>query len=313
MAQPAVAKPPVKPTMKAGLDAVKAGPQPLTEGQVAQGVTDTQQKMAGIQTAFDKDYAAVPKVDLPTAEFHPLPAKESSELFSLMMVIAVLGGRTTHTPMTAAMNNMTGIMKGQHEKNAAMVAEQKDQFRLNFDSGMAKYKGMMEEKRNILEKYHYDMAAAQGELNTWKLQHGVADAVAKADETHADHAAKSGAAAEKLANDLKLAGIRAGATDKASKDRSITALTNKARELQAKTSNPEKKKKIQADLDADIAEINKQAGAAPESKPTASAAPPASGAIPTRPAEVPPDAKYSPSSKSWWWQVDGQWHSAKGQ
>ena len=211
---------PVKtPTIAAGLSAVKAGPQPMSEGEVAQGVADTQQKMAGIQSTFDKQYAEVPKVDLPSAEFHPLPAKESSELFSLLMVMAALGGRTTHTPMTAAMNNMTGILRGQKEKNDAMVAEQKDQFKLNFDAGMAKYKGMMEEKRNILEKYHYDMAAAQGELNTWKLQHGVSDAVHKADETNTNHLQQSHDRAAKLANDLKIAGIKAGVTTQGRKDK----------------------------------------------------------------------------------------------
>lgn len=301
-----------KPNIKAGLTAVKAGPQPMTEGEVSQGVIDTQQKMAGIQSTFDKQYAEVPKVELPSAEFHPLPPKESSELFSLLMVMSALGGRTTHTPFTAALNNMTGVMKGQKEKNDQMVAEQRDQFKLNFDSGMAKYKGMMEEKRNILEKYHYDMAAAQGELNTWKLQHGVTDAVHKADETNTNHMLQSHDRASKLANDLKIAGIRAGVTTQGDKTKAITALTNKAHELAAKTSNKEKKAAIQAQLEADIAEINKQAGAAPAAKPVATAAPPA-GAIPTRPADVPADAKYSPSSKSWWWQVDGQWHSAKGE
>lgn len=302
---------PAKPNIAAGLNAVKATPQPMAEGDISQQVLQNQQKMAGIQETFDKQYAAVPKVDLPTAEFHPMPAKESSQLFALLMVMAALGGRTTHTPMTAAMNNMTGILRGQKEKNDQMVAEQKDQFKLNFDAGMAKYKGMMEEKRNILEKYHYDMAAAQGELNTWKLQHGVSDAVHKADEVHHDHMQKSMDAAAKLANDLKIAGVRAGVTTQAEKTKAITALTNKARELAAKTSSKEKKAAIQAQLEADIKELEGSAGATAQTKP-ATAPAPAAGAIPSRPAGVPADAKYSPSNKSWWWQVDGQWHSSGG-
>lgn len=276
-AQPAVATPAAKPNIKAGLSAVKATTSaPMSEGDISQQTQQLQQKMSGIQSSFDKDYAAVPKVDLPSSEFHPLPAKESSELFSLLMVMSALGGRTTHTPFTAALNNMTGVMKGQHEKNDQMVAEQKDQFKMNFDAGMQKYKGMMEEKRNILEKYHYDMAAAQGELNTWKLQHGVTDAVAKAAEVHSDKLMESHDKAAKLANDLKLAGIHAGTMDKASKERAITALTNKARELAAKTSNADKKAAIQKQLEADIAEIEKEAGstsapAAPSDKPTPTA------------------------------------------
>lgn len=295
MDDPTLATPPVKPNIKAGLQSVKAAP--MTEGQVAQGVTDTQQKMAGIQSSFDKQYAEVPKVALPNTEFHPLPHKESSELFSLMMIIGALGGRTTHTPMTAAMNNMTGIMRGQHEKNDQMVADQRDQFKLNFDSGMAKYKGMMEEKRNILEKYHYDMAAAQGELNTWKLQHGISDEVAKASETQHHHMQQSMDAASKLASDLKIAGVRAGVSTQGEKTKAITALTNKARELAAKTSKPEKKAAIQTQLDADIAEINKQSGEAAPAKPVASAAPPA-GAKPVPTAEDIAYAKAHPETKA---------------
>lgn len=35
--------------------------------------------------------------------------------------------------------------------------------------------------------------------------------------------------------------------------------------------------------------------------------------VPARPADVPANAQYSPSQKTWWWQEGGEWKSLKGQ
>lgn len=193
---------PQKPSIQNGLNSVGAGTP--TPDQLSSQLMGFQKRIQSNQSEFDKQYAAIPEPQLPESEFHPLPPKESSTLFSLMMILGALGGRTTHTPMTAAMNNMTGIMRGQKEKNDQMVAAQKEQFQMNFKNGIEKAKMMLDEKQKILEKHKYDAASMQEEYNIFKLQHGIGDSVAKADMFNTAQQYKQLETMEKLSNALML-------------------------------------------------------------------------------------------------------------
>lgn len=200
------------PSIQAGLQGVRATPSvtgampaPYTQEEVGKKFEANRQKMEAIESEAGKAYAAVPEMKLPDSEFHPLPKKESSELFALLMVMGALGGRSTNAPMTAALNNMTGIMKGQMEGNKEMVAAQREQFKTNFDNAIKKYDAYNREKEAILRKYHYDMAAAQEELKSLQLQYGVDGkiATAAATQTHYEVMDK----AKKQAADLGLTKI----------------------------------------------------------------------------------------------------------
>ena len=125
-------------------------------------------------------------------EYHQIPPKDASTFFSMMMVLGALGGRSTMAPMTAAMNNMTGIMKAQNDHNDEMVAAQKEEFKRNFDHAMEVNKQMVEEKKQILENAKWNMAEAEAPLHDWELKYGVDERVAKSSAESFQHQMTAG-------------------------------------------------------------------------------------------------------------------------
>ena len=140
------------------------------------------QQIQSTQKSTDEELKALGK-DTPLPQFHPIPPKDASKFFGMMMVLGALSGRSTMAPMTAAMNNMTAIMKAQKEHNTEMLAAQTAEFDRNYKTALDKHKEYVEEKKSILEKYKYDMAAAKDEMFILKAKYGVAEGVHKAGET----------------------------------------------------------------------------------------------------------------------------------
>lgn len=274
-----------------------------TEASVSQQAGALQQKMSGIQSQADKSMAELKPTHSPDTTFHQLPPKDTSELAAVMMVLGALGGRSTMTPMTAALNNITAVMKGQHEGNQQMVDAQRKEFQMNFDNALKAHQQFMDEKQAILQKYHYDMAAAADELKTLQLQHGISDAVMKHNDTKTFHDQQAAAKAAKLASDLNLVEKKIASTGSVEAKKLEAKYRSQAEAELAKTTDPAKIALINDRLMQNLKTLD--VAAAP--KPAESAA------IPPRPSAVPSDAKYSPSNKSWWWQVNGEWHSSKSE
>ena len=139
-------------------------------------------QIQGIQKGTDEQLRALGK-DTPMPQFHPIQPKDASAFFGIMMALGALSGRSTMAPMTAAMNNMTAIMKAQKENNTGMLAAQSAEFDRNYKTALDKHKEYVEEKKSILEKYKYDMAAAKDEMFILRAKYGVAEGVHKAGET----------------------------------------------------------------------------------------------------------------------------------
>lgn len=129
------------------------------------------EKQAADSQGMQKELAAVPETQLP--EFHQVQPKDASVFFGAMMALGALAGRSTMTPMTAAMNNMTGIMKAQKEGNAEMLAAQKAEFKTNLDAAIAKARQHAEQRKEILERHNYNMKEADHDLEMLRLEHGV--------------------------------------------------------------------------------------------------------------------------------------------
>jgi hypothetical protein len=191
-------KPAATNRMQAGIDAT-ARTQPFAQQGAAIGseIGDLQKKISGMEERASAELKGLDK-PAPVQEFHPIAPKDASTFFAVMMALGALSGRSTMAPMTAAMNNMTAIMKGQKEGNDAMVASQAAQFDKNFKIATQKNKEYADEKKAILEKYHYDMAAAKDEMNFLSLKFGIAKGVAGADATNWKTAMQAQQNAERL-------------------------------------------------------------------------------------------------------------------
>ena len=148
------------------------------------GMDKYQTQAAGIQGAAAQRMGDVDKQMVPMpGEFHPIPPKDASVFFSMMMVLGALGGKSSIAPMTAAMNNFSGIMKAQNDHNDEMLAAQKEQFKMNFDRAIEVNKQFVERKKQILQDANFDMARAEQPLKLLELEYGQAGDIAKASQT----------------------------------------------------------------------------------------------------------------------------------
>jgi hypothetical protein len=178
------APPPANPNVQAALKSV--GTDGWSPESISAGLTDFQKRIQQGEQQFTEDYAKkTAEQEKASAaiesQFHPLPPRDTTKFTGLMLVLGALAGRNTMASMTAAMNNITGILKGQKDGNDEMVKSQKEQFEMNFKNGIEKAKLIADEKQQLLDKYKYDQGAMQEEYNIFKLRHGIGDSVAKED------------------------------------------------------------------------------------------------------------------------------------
>ena len=141
---------------EAAMQAMNARWQP----QIEQASGDLQKSYASENQAI----AAQPKVTPPQQDFKPV-MKDMDGLTGIMLVLGALGGRNTMQPMTAALNNMTGVLTGLKEGNDEQVKMQHQQFEDNYKKGMDRYKAFIDERNEIHNKYMGDQAAMREHLN----------------------------------------------------------------------------------------------------------------------------------------------------
>jgi len=275
-AQPAaatpVAPPPAPPDMKAGLQSVNAVP---SKGSLSQEFSDLGKQVSASQAATKTELAGITPQPVPTETYKPLPAKESSDLFAMLMVIGALSGRTTHQPAVAAMNNMTGIMKGQIDKNDKMVAAQKDEFNTNFKQAMEKHKAYIDEKNAALESSKYDMQAFKEKGDFLKLKYGITDSVWKENAMTTYHDQQLYDKMLAYHTRLQAAGIMVSGAQERNVETNMTRIESERSKELEKHSDPVKQAEINARFDAQeeklLAMPNKGAATPPAGKPTPTA------------------------------------------
>ena len=163
--QPPAPAPTVDPSSAAAaMQAMNARWQP----QINQASEDLQKSYASENQAL----AAQPKVAPPQQDFKPV-MKDMDGLTGIMLVLGALGGRHTMQPMTAALNNMTGVLTGLKEGNDEQVKMQRQQFEDNYKQGMERYKAFIDERNEIHNKYMGDQAAMREHLNDLYRRMGV--------------------------------------------------------------------------------------------------------------------------------------------
>ena len=188
-------QPPIQPTrlppainnqMQTALDSSAHANDPLLAAVPKMNQATTQYGQATQQAATERDKAIQGLGERPKVpEYHEIPPKDATMFMSMMMALGALSGRSTAAPMTAAMNNMTGIMKAQKDNNQEMLAAQKEEFNRNVDAALAKAKEFAEKKQDILEKFNYNMGAADHELKLAELEFGQAEKVSSANRMSA--------------------------------------------------------------------------------------------------------------------------------
>jgi hypothetical protein len=110
--------------------------------------------------------------EMPAQQFHVEP-QQASKTFNLLMIAGALGGALTKGHMNNAMNNMTAIMKGQMEGDAQKTAAAKEEFKTNFDAGMARFKEYSDRKKQLDTEHKNDIRTLREERRMLDLEYGV--------------------------------------------------------------------------------------------------------------------------------------------
>ena len=199
-----------QPNMQAGVNALSAIPT-MQDVAAAHTKADAarqaqtqefspQVSAAGnqINQSYEQENAALkaqPQVQTPQDKFKPA-LNDMSSLGTILMVMGALAGRNTMQPMTAALNNMTGVMTGMKEGNEEQIKQQKEQFDANYKVGMDKYNSFVNERNEIHERYKGDRAQMQEHLQDLYRRMGMSEKEVDRLESNAMDLQKLASAAE---------------------------------------------------------------------------------------------------------------------
>jgi hypothetical protein len=86
---------------------------------------------------------------LPENTAKHIDSKQLSDSFSAFMTLGALAGLLSKTPMTAALNNMTGAIKGVQEGDEEQYKRQYDQFTQNYQKAIDANKAKLDEYNRI--------------------------------------------------------------------------------------------------------------------------------------------------------------------
>ncbi len=109
----------------------------------------------------------------PKMNMDVLNKRQASEMFPLLMVMAAVMGGGTNNPASAAMNNMTGVMKGQMEGDDARVKHELGKFHENANAAKQRLVDYNTRAKAIHEKYQGDQAQIDSELYFLNLEIGL--------------------------------------------------------------------------------------------------------------------------------------------
>ena len=145
----------------------------------------TQQDVQSNKSFAEERKALGAMPSMPDQQFEFKAPAVSPTFASLMLVFGALAGRGTMQPMTAALNNMTGMMKGLHDKNLEAYKTQKEQYEMNYKHGMDKFNEYFTKLDALNKEHNYDMAATKPMKDILDLEYGKAIDVFKAKESMA--------------------------------------------------------------------------------------------------------------------------------
>ena len=226
-----------------------------------------------IQKNQQEQLRAVKPVEMPQTDFKPLTHSMSS-FSALLMVVGALAGRKTMQPMTAALNNMTGVMKGLKEGDQQLYDMHKAEFERNYKVGMDKYNAFIEKRREIIMDAKGDMAVVNQKMLDLYRESGMDIKTQQAMEHGMHDTSKLALEQQKQMDNMKLQ-LKKLEDQKGwhknqqggEHERKVMEAVNKLeverdKEL-TKTSEPEKVAEINARFNRQIADARGSAAAAP--------------------------------------------------
>ena len=116
-----------------------------------QQLTQRQGERQQLATA---EQAIQPAPKPPTEAELTIHPKQATLFFPMMMALSALGGMNTRAPMTAAMNNMAAVMKGQMDGSAALTKQHEERMWNNYDAAMKAHESSMKDFKVALDKYN---------------------------------------------------------------------------------------------------------------------------------------------------------------
>jgi len=135
------------------------------------GLGEFRSQRVGLDTARASELDALgPAQKAPVDKFEHKP-KDVSALAGMVMLLGAIGGRKTLHPMTAALNNLTAAMKGQAEGDHDAYVRAAEDYKRNYDLGMAKFKEYEQGKKDIYAKHKGDTAELDKEIRMYELEH----------------------------------------------------------------------------------------------------------------------------------------------
>ena len=109
----------------------------------------------------------------PTQQFKFQPPPQSGLVAGLMMLFGALAGRKTMTPMTSAIEAMTGTLQGLHQGNLEAYQMQKDAFDRNYKQAVNAFNEGLQKYNAAMELHKGNLAAAEQPLKDIALEMGL--------------------------------------------------------------------------------------------------------------------------------------------
>jgi hypothetical protein len=135
----------------------------------------------------------------PAPKFEP---KQISDGFSLMLGLASFAGMASRQPLTAALNNMTGMMQGLQEGNKENFEHAYKNWESSFKVAEAKYKDELNAYQKILGDMNKSIDQKMREIRNVGLEYDNKLVVAEAQSENPDHIIKLTESLGKLSHQM---------------------------------------------------------------------------------------------------------------
>jgi len=166
---PPDAGPTLDPTLKGLIDKIAGSTDTLRSNviPIRRQQEQIEKKIEALPTPAVPELQPTPQ-NVPTAAFHD-PMKEMS---NPLMLLGILGGALTHTPITAALNNGASFLEGLQKGDQQATKERYDEFNTHLDAALKANGERMQAYNLAADNYKNDIGKMMQEWKSVATRYG---------------------------------------------------------------------------------------------------------------------------------------------
>ncbi len=149
-------------------------PEEARPEMLRQGVGDIRQIEQQRQQQGDQmqQQAQASAPHLPTEDEMRLPPQQAQQFFPLMMLLSAIGGAKTATPMTAALQNMNGVLQAQIAGSKDMAEHHEKEMMANYQAALDAHKEMLADMKPKIEALANGSPESVTAIRHFLMEHG---------------------------------------------------------------------------------------------------------------------------------------------